>query len=145
MAYDQETLERFQILHSEIIQYYQLIENDMRRFFAVISDSDYTETMEELGTKNWSEVLNRLRKLDNSDGRPFLEESEYDLFEEIRPRRNYWCHQCYLDFAYIRDDNERNALLKKKLLTLENEHNRTYKIHRKLQDNYVELVRRLSE
>ena len=49
------------------------------------------------------------------------------------------------EIAYIQDDNERNSLLKKKLLTLENEHNRTYKIHRKLQENYVELVRRLSE
>ena len=25
---------------------------------------------------------------------------------EIREIRNYWCHQCYLDFIYIENDYE---------------------------------------
>lgn len=35
------TLETFRILHSEIIEYYQCIEHDMRRIYSIMCVDDY--------------------------------------------------------------------------------------------------------
>ena len=95
------SIERFRILHSEIIEYYQCIEHDMRRIYSRMSVDDYKDCMNDMREKNWNTVLQELRKLDNSDNNPYFSEEDYKLLDEIRTRRNYWSHQCYLDFVYI--------------------------------------------
>jgi len=131
------TVDRFRMLHSEIIVYYQCIEYDMRRIYSAMCSDDFEDSMYELSDKNWGVILNRLKKLDNSDGDPYFTKAEYDLLDEIRSRRNYWCHQCYLDWVYIRNDWEREERLRRLTSQLENEKNRTYKIHRKMQEYYL--------
>lgn len=130
-------LDRFRKMHSEIIENYQCIEYDMRRIYSAMVDGDYDDSMDELWDKNWGVLLFKLKKLDNSDGNPFISEKDYDLLDEIRERRNYWCHQCYLDFVYFEDD-EYCAKLLKMLRKVENELNRTKKIQRSLEKIYLQ-------
>ncbi len=131
------TEERFKAMHSEIIMYYQCIEHDMKRIYSGMAADDYYDCMDMLDGKNWGEILNKLKKLDYSDGHPYFTEKEYNLLDEIRERRNYWIHQCYLDFVYKRNEYERNQRLERLYLQLENERNRAYKLHRKMQDIYL--------
>ena len=133
------TLETFRILHSEIIEYYQCIEHDMRRIYSIMCVDDYKECMDNLREKNWNVVLKELKKLDNDNGDPYFSDDDYDLLDEIRTRRNYWCHQCYLDWVYIQDSGQRNQRLQRLTRQLENEHNRTYKLHKKMQDHVMEV------
>ncbi len=132
-----QTLERFRRLHSEIIEYYQCIEHDMRRIYSAMNSRDYDECMDELKELNWGLVLNRLKKLDNSDGDPYFTDDEYDTLDDMRTQRNYWCHQCYLDWVYIQNDWQREERLQRMLRQLENENNRAYKIHQKMQDYFI--------
>ena len=134
---NESTEDRFRLLHSEIIEYYQCIEYDMRRIYASMNSRDYDEVMKEIGELNWGVILNRLKKLDSSDGNPYFTEEEYMLLDEIRGRRNYWCHQCYLDWVYIQDDNEQEKRLQRLVRQLENENNRAYKIHRKMENYFI--------
>jgi len=53
--------------------------------------------------------------------KPYFTEDEYKLLDEIRERRNYWCHQCYLDFVYIQNEYDRQNRLSKLIRQLENE------------------------
>ena len=129
---------KFKTMHSEIIKYYQCIEYDMKRIYSAMSSDDYFDCMDMLDGKNWGEILNRLRKLDKSDNDPFFSEEEYALLDEIRERRNYWCHQCYLDYVYIENDFERFERLQRLCRQLENEKNRAYKLHQKMQDVYID-------
>ena len=137
-SYFPSLIEQFQMLHSEMIEYYQCIEHDMRRIYSAMSSEDYYESMEYLSDKNWGAVLNKLKQLDNSDNDPFFTEEEYKVLDEIRTRRNYWCHQCYLDFVYIQNNHERDERLKRLTRQLENEHNRAGKLHRKMQELYID-------
>ena len=86
------TLYRFQKLHSEIIEYYQCIEFDMRRIYSSMNTRDYDECMEELRELNWGVILNKLKSLDKSDGDPYFTDDEYDTLDDMRTQRNYWCH-----------------------------------------------------
>ena len=47
------TINRFKSLHSEIIQYYQCIEFDLRRINSAMSSEDFYDSMDELSDKNW--------------------------------------------------------------------------------------------
>ena len=46
-------------------------------------------------------------------------------------------YQCYLDYVYIHDNFERQRTLEKLCRRLENEKNRAYKLHRKMQEIYL--------
>lgn len=135
------SLEKFRILHSKIIEYYQCIEYDMRRIYAAMCDADFEECLDEIYEKNWGVILNELRKLDHSDNNPYFSEDDYKLLDEIRIRRNYWCHQCYIDFDYIQNNREREERLQRLTRQLENEHNRAAKLHKKMQDHFLEVYR----
>lgn len=129
-------IEKFRLMHSEIIENYQCIEFDMRRIYSAMVEGDYDDSMDELWDKNWGVLLARLKKLDNSDGKPYISEKDYDLLDEIRERRNYWCHQCYLDFVYL-EEGEYDARLSKMIRQVENELNRTKKIQRSFENIYL--------
>ena len=132
------SLEKFRLLHSEIIEEYQCIEYDMRRIYSSMLNEDFEESMDELWDKNWGVILNKLKKLDKIDGNPYFSKEEYDLLDEIRTRRNYWCHQCYLDFVYEDNSYEYEILLQKKIHQVENELNRAKKLQRKMEKIYLE-------
>ena len=131
------TIDRFRSLHSEIIEEFQCIEYDMRRIYSSMIDEDYDDAMEEMSDKNWGAILNRLRKLDNSDGKPYFSSDEYELLDDIRTLRNYWCHQCYLDFVYIQDSWKREEKLQKLIRRLENELNRVRKLQERIQASFL--------
>ena len=131
-------LARFRQMHSEIIENYQCIEYDMKRIYSAMSSENFDDCMDMLEGNNWGMVLNKLKRLDNSDGDPYLSDEEYRVLDEIRDRRNYWCHQCYLDFVYIDNQRERNNRLSRLVRQLENEMNRAAKVQAKIQDIYFD-------
>lgn len=132
------TKEDFKILHSEIMLYFQCIEFDLKRIYAGMSSEDFDEEMDLLENSNFGNTLRKLKKLDYSDGKPWLSAADYDQLNRIRELRNYWCHQCYLDFVYISDDWQRENKFQRIADRLHNEHNRIYNLHKKLQDLYFD-------
>ncbi len=131
------TKDEFKILHSELIMYCQCIEFDLKRIYSGMSEADFDDTMDMLETSNLGRTLKKLKTLDFSDGTLDLSESLYEDLNEVREIRNYWCHQCYIDFIYITDaeikENEFQMLSRR----LENERNRLYNIHRLLERIYL--------
>ena len=98
------TREQFKITHSNIIMRFQLIEFDLKRIYSKMSSTSFADGMDMLETSNLGNTLKKLKYLDHSDGNPWLSESDYKELDRIRELRNYWCHQCYLDYAYIQDN-----------------------------------------
>ena len=98
------TIDEFKILHSELIMYCQCIEFDLKRLYSAMSGGDFSDNMDMLETSNFGRTLIELKKLDYSDGVLDLSEQGYELLDKIREIRNYWCHQCYVDYIYIVND-----------------------------------------
>ena len=134
----QMTRDQFKILHSEIMEYFQCIEYDLKRIYSGMSSDDFDDEMDILGTSNFGNTLRKLKKLDYSDEDPWLSDYEYEQLDHIRELRNYWCHQCYLDFVYIDNDWQQDMKFQHIANRLQNERNRVYNLHRKLQELYFD-------
>lgn len=136
-GYHQTSMDRFRALLGEIIEYFQCIEYDLKRIYSAISSEDFDECMDTLEGDNWGVVLNKLKSLDYTYDEPYLSQNDYQLLDEIRERRNYWCHQCCLDFVYIENDYERENRLQRLIRQLENEKNRASKLQNSLESFYL--------
>ena len=90
----------FKLIHSELIQQVQCIEFNLRRTYAAMHEGNFDDNFNRLEKSNLGKIARELENLDYSDDRPELSDDDYDLIDDIREIRNYWCHQCYLDFVY---------------------------------------------
>ena len=98
------TQDTFRHLHSELIRQVQGIEYDLKLIYAAIKPGNFDENYQQVQNFSMGEIAGNLKKLDYSDNIPDLSEQEYDLIDRIRVIRNYWCHQCYVDFMYITNE-----------------------------------------
>ena len=95
--------DEFMILHSEMFLFFQCIENDLKLVYAGMRKGDFDDNLDALSKGNLGKTIEKLKRLDHSDGKPDLSDGDYKLLEEIREIRNYWTHQCYLDYVYIQN------------------------------------------
>ena len=95
----------FKLIHSELIQQVQCIEFNLRRTYAAMHEGNFDDNFNRLEKSNLGKIARELENLDYSDDRPELSDDDYDLIDDIREIRNYWCHQCYLDFVYINNNS----------------------------------------
>ena len=95
-------LEKYKYVLGEIIMLYQFIENDIKLIMAGMLKGDFKENVELIRNKinGLGEAIRELEKLDNSDGNPFFNKAQYDFLKKIAKERNYYCHNCCLEFAY---------------------------------------------
>ena len=58
------------------------------------------ENFETLEKTTLGALVKKLKELDNSDNNPFISNNDYNFLKQMTEKRNYWCHQCYVDFIY---------------------------------------------
>ena len=91
--------DRFKLIHSELIQQVQCIENNLKIIYAAMCKGNFNKNLR--------------------------------VVDEIREIRNYWCHQCYLDFMYIENNFEREKAFQKVATKLHYDEFRTYALFEK--------------
>ena len=134
------TRDKFKLIHSELIMQVQCIENDLRLIYAAMKNGSFDDNLYELDKANLGKISKELKKLDYSDGHPDLAETDYELINQIREIRNYWCHQCYLDYIYIPDEIKREMRFQKIAGDLSYDENRTWNLHVKLEKLRLEKM-----
>ena len=97
------TYREFQILHSETIGYFQLIEGDLKWIYSLMHKGDVDENYDSLDKRNLGFIIKELKALDYSAGTPFISKDDYNFLNQMREKRNYWCHQAYIDFMYVQN------------------------------------------
>lgn len=127
------TKDKFRILHSDLIHYVQCIEHDLRIIYAAMKPGDFAANLDDLEKATLGKIVKELEKLDYSDGHPDLSQSDYDLLDIIREKRNFWCHECYLNYVYIADDEERKERFSEICDMLEFDCRRTMELHAKIE------------
>ena len=135
------TRDKFKLIHSELIMQVQLIENDLRLIYAAMRKGDFNDNIEILEKANLGKIITELKKLDYSDGNPDLSEKDYKLLNQIREIRNYWCHQCYIDYVYINDDNEREKKFQQIATRLHYDENRTWDLHERIENLRLKMLK----
>ena len=132
------THESFKWLHSNIIMHFQLIEFNLKRIYSKMSTGTFAEGMDLLETSNLGNTLRKLKDLDNSDGKPWFSDSEYNEFDHIREMRNYWCHQCYLDYLFIQNNRELDIAFQRVAKRLVNDYDRIKSLSEKIENLYFD-------
>lgn len=127
------TYDEFRLKHSDLISFFQFIESDLRLIYAGMLKGDFKDNLDLLNKSNLGEIINQIRILDNSDGNKELNDDDYKLLNQIRKKRNYWCHQCYLDFLYIQDRSEQMNKFNEIALLLDKDYEKISKLYKSIQ------------
>ena len=125
---------KFKLIHSELIQQVQCIENNLKIIYAAMQKGNFNYNLKSVEKMNLGKIARELENLDNSDNLPEFSEEEYNTIDEIRVIRNYWCHQCYLDFVYIENDSERERAFQNVAQKLHYDEFRTYDLFKKTEE-----------
>ena len=131
---------RFKLIHSELIQQVQCIENNLKIIYAAMHKGNFRSNLKSVEKMNLGKIARELEELDNSDNLPDFSEEEYTTIDEIREIRNYWCHQCYLDFIYIENDYERERAFQKVSERLHYDEYRTYDLFKKTEEMRFAII-----
>ena len=102
----------FKIYHSETIMYFQLIEHDLKWIYSYMHKGDQYKTFDSLEKTTLGTLVTKLKDLDMSDGHPYISASDYNFLKQMTQKRNYWCHQSYVDFMYEEEFLHSNEYIK---------------------------------
>lgn len=127
------TRDKFKLIHSELIMQVQCIEHDLKLIYAGMCKGDFDKNLDALEKVNLGSMIKKVKELDYSDGHPDLTKRDYMLLEKIREIRNYWCHQCFIDYVYISDDYTRERKFQEIAKRLSEDENQTWELQQHLQ------------
>ena len=123
----------FKLIHSELIMSVQYIEQDLRIIYSTIKPGDYKVNYAIVDNAPLGKLLKELHELDEEIGYSKIRENDYQLLNKIRDVRNYWCHQCYLDFHYIENPEKHNEEFQKVAQRLHFDELDVYELQQKIE------------
>jgi len=94
--------DQYKYLLGETVLLYQMMENDLKLIFAGMQNGDYFKNVEMVRStyKGLGQIILALQELDISSANPYFTQDTYTLLNKLARQRNYYCHQCALDFCY---------------------------------------------
>ena len=97
-----DDFDRYKYLLGETIMRYQFMENDLKLIYAGMLDGVFYKNIEQVRStfKGLGQIVQALEELDNSDFNPYFTKETYILLNKLARQRNYYCHQCCVDFCY---------------------------------------------
>lgn len=97
------TFDEFKNYYALTMFYYQCIEHDVKLIYAFMRKGDINDNFDDVEKNTLGSMIVILEKLDYSDDKPYISRGDYKFLKAICDRRNYWAHQAFIDFAYIKD------------------------------------------
>ena len=100
---EMEDFDRYKYLLGETIIYYQFMENDLKLIYAGILGGNFYKNIEQVRStfKGLGQIVIALEELDYSTNEtPYFTRDTYKLLSKLARQRNYYCHQCCIDFCY---------------------------------------------
>lgn len=97
-----DDFDKYKYVLGETIMLYQFMENDLKLIYAGMLSGGYFKNIEHVRStyKGLGQIIIALEELDNSDGNPYFSKDTYMLLNKLARQRNYYCHQCCMDFCY---------------------------------------------
>ena len=93
-------IKEYRIIHSEIIEQYQLIEFHLEGLFAIMleSDNNFLELAHRVENDAMGELIRKVRFLVKEyKYQDILTKDDFKILDQIRDDRNYYCHENFLE------------------------------------------------
>lgn len=104
------TMEKFRMMHSLLIEHYQYIEHHLEGIYALLCGKSFLAGLEEVETSTINRLIQEIKRLEHENGVSIISVSDYEKLEYIRKRRNFWCHNCYVDMVVdVKTGNPKSA------------------------------------
>ena len=97
------TFESFKEKYATTMMWYQLIENDLKYIYSFMLEGSVEKNYGDIENNTLGTMVRMLERLDYSDGSPYISKADYKFLLNICDKRNYWAHQAFVDFAYIKN------------------------------------------
>lgn len=94
------TLEKFRLIHSELIEHYQFIEHNLEGIYAVICKKDFISGLEDVEKSNIGRIEHEIKKIEKEENLSIIPQKIYEQIENAMERRNFWCHNCYVNMTF---------------------------------------------
>jgi len=111
----------------------QYIEQDLKLIYSILKGGEFYDNYSDVENSPLGKLLKSLREMDQELGYSKIKENDYELLNQIREIRNYWCHQCYIDFHYIEDPQAHEEAFQKVAFKLHEDELRVYELHQKIE------------
>lgn len=97
-----DAYDKYKYLLGETVLLYQMMENDLKLIYAGIQDGNYFKNVESVRStyKGLGQIIMALEEMDLASESPYFTKDTYILLNKLARQRNYYCHQCALDFCY---------------------------------------------
>jgi len=120
-----ENSDEFIYAVGSVIFFCQCIEHDVKSIYYGMREDMGGDEYEKSQKWTLGMTVERLERLDNSDGRPYFAKEDFDLLRKLTDIRNFYAHKCYVEWVYESDDKT----FRKVANRLVNDHNRLLKLH----------------
>lgn len=105
-------LQEFRVKHSELIEHYQFVESHLENLYAALNQQrPYSDGMQAVEKDTIIRLVNRIRDWQKEKNKCVLSDEDCNRLKRISERRNFWCHNCYVDLVF---DEKTGGLKKKK-------------------------------
>lgn len=94
------TLEKFRLTHSELIEHYQFIEHNLEGIYAIICKKDFISGLEDVEKSNIGRIVNEIMRIEKEENLSIIPQEIYEQIGNAIERRNFWCHNCYVDMTF---------------------------------------------
>ncbi len=91
----------FRVLHSELIEYYQLIEMRMKGICAALladAEKDWFDRLADYDSDPFGKLIKQIKTLQSQKNTLLFSQADFEALAELRETRNYWVHQCFTSF-----------------------------------------------
>lgn len=77
----------FKILHSETIEFCQIIEGNLKWIYSLMHVGDIGENHSKLEKTTLGQVVSMLKELDKSSGEQFISDGDYNFLKQMTEKR----------------------------------------------------------
>lgn len=93
-------MDKFRILHSMTIEHYQFIEFHLEGIYALMCGKCFSAGLEDVEHDAIGRLLAQIKHIEKETQIEILPKPMYERLKQIRVRRNFWCHNCYIDMRF---------------------------------------------
>ncbi len=97
-------IKEYKYVVGNIMYFCQCIELNIKSIYFGMNLDLTPEEYEEMGRWTLGQTLTKLQELDYNDGHGYFKQSGYELLFELKEIRNYYAHECFLDWVYDKDN-----------------------------------------
>lgn len=95
-------LNQYRLVHSELVEHYQFIEFHLEGIYAAFRGEGFCDGLRQVEKHSIRKLMQEIRDLEKTRSRSVLTEAQWQELEQVNQRRNFWCHECYIDMVFDR-------------------------------------------